>query len=125
MQTMDIFKAYREAKANADKWKKEAEELGKILKAKLTDTPVVEQDGYRYERKVSVRTKLDEDNLAIWLQDNGFNEALATKLVVNEDKVAEMLNTGDLDVAVIDKFTSKNEVVALYCKKVKAKKGVE
>lgn len=124
MNKENLYVAYREAKANADKWKKEADSLGKLLKEQMINTPVVEEDGYVFERRVSVKNKLDEDNLVKWLEENNYKEAISYKPVLNEDKVSELLNNGDIDVAIIDKYTSKSEVVALYCKKAKAKKEV-
>lgn len=125
MNNLDVFKAYREAKANADKWKKEAEELGKLLKTKLIDTPIVEKEGYRYERKVSVRQKIDEGKLLEWLQGNGHDEAIKYKAVVDEEKVSEMVGKGLIDIEVIDGFITKSEVVSLYCKKAKVNKEAE
>ena len=124
---MSKFLEYREAKAKLDTYKKVVESLSKELKEEMKEYPKVEEEGYVYERKVSVRTKLDEEALADYLFEKGYSKAVkvTSKVVLEEDCLSEMLENGELDVEIIDKFSKSTEVITLYCRRIKEEREID
>lgn len=119
MDFNSLAREYRTIKNQADKYKKEAERLNKLLKERMVDTPKVESEGYVFERKVTTREKLDTESLIQWLEDNGYTNALTTTVTLNEEILAEMVEEGEVSIDDLEPFIERREVVTLYCKKAR------
>lgn len=110
----NLLREYREAKIESDKWEKKVKELGIELKKLMIDSPVIEVDGKKFERKVSYRSKVDEEGLLGYLKENKFEDLITTKEIIDEEKLSELVTSGNFDVSIIDKFTKKTEIVSIY-----------
>lgn len=119
MDFNSLAREYRTIKNQADKYKKEAERLNKLLKERMVDTPKVESEGYVFERKVTTREKLDTESLIQWLEDNGYTNALTTTVTLNEEALAEMVEEGEVSIDDLEPFIERREVITLYCKKAR------
>lgn len=119
MDFNSLAREYRTIKNQADKYKKEAERLNKLLKERMVDTPKVESEGYVFERKVATREKLDTESLIQWLDEKGYAKALTTTVTLNEEILAEMVEEGEVSIDDLEPFIERREVVTLYCKKAR------
>lgn len=121
---MSLYSDYRIKKYQLDILKKEVDELNKKLRVALAEDNNIKEDGYLYVRSESKREKLDEEALLEYLKINN-KDVLKNALVIDEEELAKQLESGEVDVAVIEKFTKVTDVVSIKVKKEKEKVEVE
>lgn len=112
---------YKDVKLLADGYKKKADKLGLEIKELMEKEPKISHNGYAYERRISVKEKLNEDRLSALLEEQGVLEAFKMVKVLDEDKVSELIKEGVIELSTIAECTESKESVALYMKKEKEK----
>ena len=116
MKLPEIYEAYKARKLAFEQAKKEEEKYKKLLKdamAEAGEKDYTDEAGYRFERIVQHRNKIDEPNLILALHERGLESCIKTVESVDEDATLKAVEAGELPQAVLAEHLTETEVVTL------------
>jgi len=126
MTLVGMYEAYRVSKAALDAAKKEEEKWKARLKDAMAGAGVkdyTDDDGYRFERIVQNRKKIDEPKLLEELHNRNLTGCIKTVEVVDEDATVRAVEAGELPQEVLVECLEVTQVVTL--KLTAPKKGTK
>lgn len=116
MELAELREAYKARKLALDQAKKEEEKYKKLLKNAMEqagEKDFTDEDGYRFERIVQERKKIDEPKLLEELRSRNLTSCIKTVEAVNEDATLQAVEAGDLPQKVLADCLQVTEVVML------------
>lgn len=128
MNLAEIYEAYKARKLALEQAEKEEDKYKKLLKDAMAEAGVkdyTDEAGYRFERIVQERKKMDEPKLLDELHSRGLSDCIKTVEAVDEDATLQAVEAGSLPQGVLADCLKITEIVMLKLtapKKSKAKK---
>lgn len=116
MTLSEIYEAYKAKKLAFDQAKKEEEKYKALLKdamAEAKEKDYTDADGYRFERIVQNRNKIDEEKLLEQLHQRGLQSCIKTVEAVDEEATLKAVENGELPQEVLADCLTVTEVVVL------------
>lgn len=108
---------YFELDSAEKKAKKAKEPIGASLKKEFDQKGTYEVGEYAIVRGIQERTKMDEDKLIAKLKELGFEQAIKTKEVVDEDLVEELIFQEKIPADLLESCVDVTYVHTLSIKK--------
>lgn len=116
MTLAGMYEAYKASKAALDAAKKEEEKYKALLKDAMAGAGVkdyTDDDGYRFERIVQNRKKIDEPKLLEELHSRNLTGCIKTVEAVDEDATVRAVESGELPQEVLVECLEITQVVTL------------
>lgn len=116
MNLAEIYEAYKARKLAFEQAKKDEEKYKKLLKDAMKDAGVkdyTDEAGYRFERIVQERKKIDEPKLLEELHSRELTQCIKTVEAVDEEATLQAVDTGALPKEVLADCLEVQEVVTL------------
>lgn len=116
MNLAEIYEAYKARKLAFEQAKKEEEKYKKLLKdemEKVGESDYTDEAGYRFERIVQNRKKIDEPKLLEELHTRGLTDCIKTVEAVDEDATLQAVENGELPQEVLAECLDVTEVVMM------------
>ena len=116
MQLAELREAYKARKLAFEQAKKEEEKYKALLKdamAEAGEKDFTDETGYRFERIVQERKKIDEPKLLEELHTRGLSDCIKTVEAVDEDATLQAVEAGTLPQDVLAECLAVQEVVTL------------
>lgn len=110
---------YRDYKGLADNYKKRADKVALEIKVGMEQEPIISHNGIIFERRTTVKEKLNDEMLFALLEAQNLDEAFKVVKVLDEEKVSELIKSGVIELSTIAECTDSKEIVSLYMKKEK------
>lgn len=121
----EIREAYKARKLAFEQAKKEEEKYKKLLKDAMEEAgekDYTDEAGYRFERIVQNRNKIDELSLIAELHSRGLESCIKTVEAVDEEATMQAVEAGELPQEVLAQHLTVTEVVVLKMTAPKTKK---
>ena len=112
----EIYEAYKARKLAFEQAKKEEEKYKELLNdamAKAGEKDYTDESGYRFERIVQHRNKIDEPKLLEELHQRGLEDCIKTVEAVDEEATLKAVESGVLPQEVLAGCLSVSKVVTL------------
>ena len=116
MNLAEIYEAYKAKKLAFEQAKKEEEKYKGILKDAMAEAGVkdyTDESGYRFERIVQSRKKIDEPKLLEELHNRNLTSCIKTVEAVDEEATLQAVEAGELPQEVLVDCLAVTEVVTL------------
>lgn len=116
MNLAELREAYKARKLAFEQAKKDEEKYKKLLKDAMKDAGVkdyTDKAGYRFERIVQERKKIDEPKLLEELHSRELTQCIKTVEAVDEEATLQAVDTGALPQEVLADCLEVQEVVTL------------
>lgn len=125
MELAEIREAYKARKLAFEQAKKEEEKYKKLLKDAMEEAgekDYTDEAGYRFERIVQERKKIDEPKLLEELHSRNLTSCIKTVEAVDEDATLQAVEAGELPQETLAECLQVTEVVMLKMTAPKKKK---
>lgn len=116
MELAELREAYKASKLSLEQAKKEEEKYKKLLKDAMKqagEKDFTDEAGYRFERIVQNRKKMDEPKLLDALHERNLTSCIKTVEAVDENATLKAVENGDLPQEVLADCLQVTEVVTL------------
>lgn len=116
MNLAETREAYKAKKLAYEQAKKEEEKYKKLLKdemEKVGERDFTDEAGYRFERIVQERKKIDEQTLLAELHTRGLTDCIDTVEAVNEQATLQAVESGSLPQEILVSCLEVKEIVML------------
>jgi hypothetical protein len=116
MELQELYREYKVRKLAFEEAKKEEEKYKALLKdamEKAGKKEDLDPDGYKFERIVQNRQKIDEHNLLKELHDRGLTQCIKTVEAVDEEATLQAVERGELPQEVLSACVEATTVVVL------------
>lgn len=116
MELAELREAYKASKLSLEQAKKEEEKYKKLLKDAMEqagEKDFTDDAGYRFERIVQNRKKMDEPKLLDALHERNLTSCIKTVEAVDENATLKAVENGDLPQEVLADCLQVTEVVTL------------
>ena len=116
MTLSDIYEAYKARKLVFEQAKKEEEKYKALLKDAMAEAGIkdhTDEDGYRFERIVQNRNKIDETKLLEELHNRNLIHCIKTVEAVDEEATLKAVEAGELPQEVLAECLTVTEVVVM------------
>ena len=116
MTLSDIYEAYKARKLVFEQAKKEEEKYKALLKDAMAEAGIkdhTDEDGYRFERIVQNRNKIDETKLLEELHNRNLTHCIKTVEAVDEEATLKAVEAGELPQEVLAECLTVTEVVVM------------
>ena len=116
MTLSDIYEAYKARKLVFEQAKKEEEKYKALLKDAMAEAGIkdhTDEDGYRFERIVQSRNKIDETKLLEELHNRNLTHCIKTVEAVDEEATLKAVEAGELPQEVLAECLTVTEVVVM------------
>lgn len=116
MELAEIYEAYKAKKLALEQAKKEEDKYKALLKDAMAEAGVkdyTDEAGYRFERIVQNRKKIDEPKLLGALHERNLTGCIKTVEAVDEDATLQAVEAGELPQEVLAECLEVTEVVTL------------
>ena len=116
MELRELQEAYKVKKMAFEAAKKEEEKYKALLKDAMKEAgekDYTDAEGYRFERIVKEKKKMDEPKLLEALHERNLTSCIKTIEAVDEDATLKAVESGDLPQSVLAECLSVSEEVAL------------
>lgn len=116
MELAEIREAYKAKKLAFEQAKKEEEEYKKLLKDAMQEAgerDYTDPEGYRFERIVQERKKIDEPKLLEELHKRNLSSCIKQAEAVDEEATLKAVEAGELSQEILASCLQITEVVML------------
>lgn len=116
MNLAELREAYKARKLAFEQAKKEEEKYKALLKDAMLEAgekDFTDDAGYRFERIVQERKKIEEDKLLTELHNRGLTSCIKTVEAVDEEATLHAVEAGELPQGVLADCLTVTEVVTL------------
>ena len=124
MDLENKIRLYYDADTKQKQWKKERDVLNEQVKSEMIsqDLKKTEVDNLEVVCSKVEKTKVNEEKMVRLLEEGGFEEALETKKIPNQEVIEQLINDGKLDPQILSDCVEDASYYALKIKKKKEKK---
>ena len=112
----EVYEAYKARKLAFEQAKKEEEKYKALLKDAMAEAGVkdyTDEAGYRFERIVQNRNKIDEPKLLAELHNRNLTNCIKTVEAVDEEATLAAVEAGELPQEVLAECLTVTEVVVM------------